>query len=1049
MKILKYITPCFLLFLSCIIGLSSLHAQGRESFAYTVSGIVKSASTKQPLPGVSVALPNVSSAMTDENGQYSIKLPVMEVILHVSGPGVARKDISVRGRSVIDIELYEEGFKSTFDNIITPSGEVSPLKTVNAWSPIKEDVILSTAVTADAILQGKVAGLNVIYRSGAPGDGANVYLRGINTMHAGSQPLYIVDGIPYENSSYSLSTIGNYFSNPLASIDIKDIESITVMKDGTSLYGVKGANGVVLVKTLRAKELETKINFHMHTGINFEPNNIPVLNATDHKLLLSDILQSSGMSVQSIQSMPYINSQIPVKENWGYEGNIDYYRYSNNTNWQKELYSPSFNQNYYMNVFGGDEVALYALSIGFLDQQGSMKNTAFQRFNTRFNSEVTLSSKFKMFANMSFVYGTKELADQGLNKKHNAIYSALTKAPFMAVNIYDADGNVSPDIEDIDIFGNSNPHALINMSDRLNTQYRFTGNFEGEYMVNEQLKANVLIGLNFNKERERIFYPVRGVAFDTLSMGEIRNLSQQRVDRLFSLYGEGSVSYNNTFDYIHGLNVRAGVRYQGNQAEDDWGRAHNTNSNSMKSISSGNALLRQVGGGISNWEWMSIFGSADYSLKSKYFLNLTASADASSRYGENVSTFLLYPSLSAAWLITGEEFMRESDLFDVLKLRVGYGISGNDDIGNYAGKRYYVPQNILGTYGLTRGNLVYFDLKPETTSRLNAGIDASFLNERVNVSVDVYHNTVSDMITQSTAPRISGFYNYITNNGEMKNTGVDVSLNTRILDGVIKWDLGLTAATYKNEVTDLKGEEFETSISGATVLTKKGESLGVFYGYKTNGVYATQAEANTANLGVMQGLVRVPFAAGDVRFENQNADNLINEDDRVVIGDPNPDFYGSISNSFAYNRWKLNIFMTYSLGNDIYNHKRAMLESMSTMDNQTQAVRNRWKGEGDITDMPRAVLGDPMGNSRFSDRWIEDGSYLKLKSVALSYKLPINHSVLRSCTFFMNAENLLTLTGYKGQDPEFQLGQSPLFYGIDAGFIAHPRTVSAGFKLEL
>lgn len=1049
MKMIKYIIPCFLLFLSCIIGLSSLRAQGRESFTYTVSGTVKDASTKTPLPGISITLPGVSSAMTDDNGQYTIKLPETDVILQISGPGYTSRELSVRGRSAIDIELYVEGFNSTFDKIVTPVGNISPVKVTHAWSPIKEDVILSTGATADAILQGNVAGLNVVYRSGAPGDGANVYLRGFNTMHAGSQPLYIVDGMPYENSSYSSSLVGNYFSNPLSSIDIKDIESITVMKDGTSIYGAKGANGVVLIQTIRAKEMETKINFHMHTGINFEPKNTPVLNATDHKLLVSDIMQSTGMRQSQIEALPYLNKDIPVKEKWGYEGNVDYYRYNHNTNWQKELYSPSFNQNYYMNVFGGDDVALYGLSIGFLDQQGSIDNTKYQRFNTRFNSEIKLSQKFLMKANMSFVYTTRDLVDQGPYKNVNPIFAALVKSPFTAVNKYNEEGKKSPDLEGVDVFGNSNPYSLVNEASRQNIQYRFIGNFEGEFKFNEQLKASAMLGVNFNKERERIFNPVTGVYFDTLSMGPVNNELQHRVDRLFSLYGEGSVSYNETFNYVHNVNVRAGIRYQNNKAEDDWGKAYNSSSNNFKSISAGDALLAQAGGQVGNWNWVSLYGTADYSYKSKYFVNVTMAADASSRYGKDVSTFLLYPSVSGAWLLSGEDFMKGSDLFDLLKLRVGYGVSGNDDIGNYTGKQYYVSQNILGTYGLVPGQLVYFDLKPEKSSRFNVGVDASFLNERVNLSIDWYHNKITDMITQSTAPRISGFVNYITNNGAMKNTGLDFSLNTRILNGPFKWDLGLIVSTYKNKVTDLKGEEYITSTCGAEILTRKGEPLGVFYGYKTSGVYSTQQEAEEAGLHTRYGGGTIPFAAGDIRFVNQNEDNIIDEDDRVIIGDPNPDLFGSISNSFNYKRWNLDVFMTYSVGNDVYNYTRSQLESMSNLDNQTQAVRNRWKVEGDVTNMPRATYGDPMGNARFSDRWIEDGSYLKLKSVTLAYKLPINYNVLRSCTFFMTGENLLTFTGYKGQDPEFSLGRNPLYYGIDASFIPHPRTLSVGFKLEL
>lgn len=1050
MKIVNYIAACFLFsFLSVYI--SALHAQNNDAAAYTVTGTVRNAANKQVLPGISITLPGITSSMTDDNGSFSIKLPSTNVILHVSGPGYTGKDISVRGRDVINIELYEEGFKSVFDDVYTPAGEQSATTGTNSWSPVKANTILSTKTTADAMLQGKVAGLDVVYRSGAPANGANMYLRGLSTMNAGSQPLYIVDGIPYEDAIYSASLVGNYYSNPLASIDIKDIETITVMKDGTSLYGVKGANGVVLIRTLRAKELETKINFHMHTGVNFESSRIPLLNAGSHKLLVTEQLQSSGLNSSQIQALPYINSEIPVLEKWGYEGNVDYYRYNHNTNWQNEIYSPSFNQNYYLNVFGGDEVALYALSVAFLNQEGVVAGTNFQRFNTRFNSEINLTKKLKLRANMSFVYSSRFLVDEGPYKNTNPIYAALVKSPFTAINVYNEEGNLSPVVEDYDVFGNSNPYALVNNSSRGNTQYRFVGNLEGEYHITDRFKMNALVGVNFNKERERIFYPILGVAFDTLSLGVVRNSMQHRVDRLFSLYTEASAQYNASFGTDHKLFARGGVRYQMNQSEDDWGIGYNSGSDNFKSIGYGDALLSEVGGSIGNWNWLSFYGAVDYGFLNKYFLNYTMAADASTRFGRDASSFVIYPSLSAAWLLTGEEFLKNTDLFNLLKLRASYGISGNDNIGNYNGIQYYVPQNLLGTYGLVRGNLVDLQLKPEKSTLLNVGLDASFLNERVNVSLEWYTKTVEDMITITPADQISGFNYYITNGGAMKNTGIDLTVNTRIINGSsFKWDLGLTVGTYKNEVTRLSGNEYITSICDGEVLTRVGQPLGVFYGYQTDGVYSTQEAAEADGFVIVDGANVLPFAAGDVRFVNAyDADNIIDEKDKVIIGDPNPDFFGSISNDLKYKNWTLSMLMTYSVGNDVYNYTRSQLENLSGYDNQTTAVLKRWRAEGDITSIPRAVYGDPMGNSRFSDRWIEDGSYLKLKQITLSYEFPINTKIIRRCTVFGTAENLLTLTAYKGLDPEFALGQSTLYRGIDAFLSAHPRIFSAGFKLDL
>ena len=1046
MKIAKKIIP---LFIVCVLNLSGINAQSRTEFSFAVTGVVKSAETGNPIPGLRIAYKNVQTAMTDDEGKFVIKLPSGSVNLDVSGPGYTSKVVSVKGRNYIEIEIYADGFKSVYNNVVTPDGLASPVEITQSWSSVTENNILSTSITSDDALQGKVSGLNMIQRSGALGAGSNVYIRGLNTMNAGIQPLYIVDGMPYENTIYSTSLLGNYFSNPLASIDIKDIESITVLKDGTSQYGAKGANGVVFIRTLKAKEVETRINFHLHTGVNLVPNEIPLLGAADHKLLVSDVLQSTGKSGSEIMALPYMNQEVPVLKSWGYEGNQDYYRYNHNTNWQKEIYNMSYNQDYYLNVFGGDEIAVYALAIGYLKQEGIVKNNDFQRFNTRFNAEVNLTRKFMLNANMSFLFSNKKLIDEGPSANRNPIFASMIKAPFMASHVYNQVGAVSPVIEDADVFHNSNPYSLVNTSDRRNSMFRFVGNFEGVYKFNNYLRANAIIGVNFNKEREKLYFPNRGVYFETMPMGPVDNVTQHRVDRIFTIYTEGAMSYSNTFNYIHKFNARVGVRYQTNKTEDDWGKTANTGSDNFKSISYGDALYRMVGGQIGNWNWLNAFATTDYALRDKYFINITAAADASSRYGTDTEPMILYPSASAAWLVSGEEFMKDMNLFDYLKLRAGFGFSGNDETGNYTGVQYYVPQSLLGNFGLVRGNLVDKKLKPETAQKLNFGIDAAMLNERLNISVDLYQHNITDMVIRIPVPRETGFPNYLTNAGSMKNTGIDVALKARLINTKFKWDVGLIASTYKNQVTDLKGQQYITNVAGAQVLTEVGRPLGVFYGYETNGVFATQAEALTEGLSIMKGSVAHPFSAGDIWFVNKDNNAVIDENDRVVIGNPNPDLYGSVFTNLQYNKWSLDAFFNYSLGNDIYNYTRAQLESMSNYNNQTQAVINRWKADGDITDIPRAVYGDPMGNSRFSDRWIEDGSYMRLKTLSLSYFLPLKTDIISSCTFFVTGENLFTFTRYKGLDPEFALGQSPLYNGIDAMFTPHARTISAGVKLDL
>ncbi|MDR0542547.1 MAG: TonB-dependent receptor plug domain-containing protein, partial [Dysgonamonadaceae bacterium] len=579
------------IYILCIwlgIGFSA-NAQSKETLPYTVTGTVTDAFTNKPVAGVNISVQGVSSAITEDNGSYSIKIPNKSILLEISGFGYAKREIPVKGRERIDIALYETAYKGATQQVYTPWGDVSSTAIPYAWASVSEDNQLSVAATPDVLLQGYATGMQVISRSGMPGNGSNMYLHGFNTMNAGTTPLFVVDGVPYENSSYASSLIGNYYANPLASIDIKDIESITLLKDGVSLYGVKGANGVVLIKTLKAKGLETKINAHAHFGVNFEPVQLPVLNALEHKNLLADVVRSAypGADPALVNGLPFFDNHIPVKQAWGYEGNVDYYRYNHETNWQNEVYNASSNQDYYLNVSGGDEVALYTLSLGYLNQEGIVKNTHFQRFNTRFNSEIKLSQTFKAIANMSFVYGDKRLTNEGANAYTNPMLAALIKAPFTATNIYNEEGKLSPNIEPSDIFGNSNPYALINSVSMDNINYRFLGSFELSWQISNHFNLDGIFGLNFNKEREKTFYPSVGVAFEQLPNAVITNESQHRVDRLFSLYGDVYGDYKNQWNNQHRLSVRLGTRYQTNEAENDWGEGYNSSSDDFKSIQYG------------------------------------------------------------------------------------------------------------------------------------------------------------------------------------------------------------------------------------------------------------------------------------------------------------------------------------------------------------------------------------------------------------------------------------------------------------------------------
>jgi TonB-linked SusC/RagA family outer membrane protein len=499
------------------------------------------------------------------------------------------------------------------------------------------------------------------------------------------------------------------------------------------------------------------------------------------------------------------------------------------------------------------------------------------------------------------------------------------------------------------------------------------------------------------------------------------------------------------------------MRYQTNATEGDWIKAYNSSSDDLQSLGNGNLSLASMSGVLGGWKWMSFYFNGEYSYLKRYFVACNVALDASSRFGKEAdgvklfgNVFGAFPSVTAAWLASSEDFMSRLGLVDVLKLRASYSISGNDDIGNYNTRTTYTSQNLFGYYGLLRANIANTELKWEQSAKLNVGLDLALLNERLSLSLDIYQTAITDLLTWKKGSEYYGIEQYAVNDGAMKNTGVDLSIQARVVNAAVKWDVGLNLSRYRNEVTDLSDGEKITAIAGANIRTKAGSPIGQFYGYKTAGVYATSAEAAAAGLNILRGDgVLIPFLAGDVRFVNLNGDNIIDEKDMTVIGDPNPDLFGSAVSKLQWKRWTLNAVITFSYGNDVYNALRANLEAMTGTENQTVAVNNRWSYEGHQTSTPRAVWGDPRGNARFSDRWIEDGSYIRLKSLSIAYDIPLRLNFIKGLQVYATGNNLLTFTKYLGYDPEFSAMQSPLYYGVDMGITPHPRAVMLGVKLGL
>ncbi|MBW4889147.1 SusC/RagA family TonB-linked outer membrane protein [Mucilaginibacter sp. HMF5004] len=1037
----------------------SIAAAKKRNIGLRATGTIKDAVTGKPLSGVNISVFEFSAAITDDKGNFSVRVPSYSAVLLVSGPGFETKELPLKGRSSVETSLYEDSFTSFYNVAQLPFGK-STLNTLpNSVTSVNVQGAWDTNLeTTDSYLQGRVTGLNAIRRSGTLNIGADLLLRGYSSINATNNPLIVVDGLIYDNDHYGSSLIGGHFNNPLANININDIDNITVVKDGVSMYGTKGANGVVLITTGHTNDLATKIDFGVYSGFNFKPKNLPVLNASDYRVYISEMLKSSGLTDAQIQAKPYMSDDV---------NNGTYYENHNTTNWQKEVFKNSFNQNYYLRVSGGDNIAKYTLSMGYGDDGSIIKNAGLTKYSTRFNADLNLSKKFTIQANLSFIYNEQTLFDQGTSQKTSPQFLALVKSPFFRLHQVNSQGSESPNYTNLDAFNVGNPVTVLDTAQEVAKSYRFFGALNFKYQFNKYLSLQTLVGVTYDKVRESYFIPRSGVQPDTLKNPYISGTTNSivysrlgsQVQRLYSINEDTHLTFDRTFGRIHHIKANVGVRILSGESQDDFAKSYNSPTDQFLSVDKGLTGV-STGGDLGNWLWINNYLGVDYQLLNKYFVSYNMGIDASSRFGTQIPgalslggvSYAVLPSISAAWLISSEKFMSKVNFVELLKLRASFGLTGNDDIGNYNARQFYVAQNFLNAQGLVRGNYGNPNLQWEVNKKANIGLDVSLLNERLAFSVDVYQNTTSKMLINEIQPAAAGLTYAVANDGGMRTQGLEISVNGRAINGTKwKWDLGLNLAKYRNKVTQLPGNSMTTQYAGATVLTQVGLPANLFFGYQSNGVYTSDAEALASGVkyALANGTLLQPHG-GDVRFADVNGDHVVDANDRQVIGNPNPDFTGGISSNLVYKRWSLSTLFTFSKGNQAFNYVRQQLEAQSGFLNQTEAVLSRWRIPGQVTNVPKATYGDPIANARFSDRWIEDASYFRLRTTTLTYNVPINGKKgIKSIKVYAMGNNLLTLTKYLGYDPEFSASDNILTQGIDTGLEPQYKSVQLGVRLGL
>lgn len=646
-----------------------------------VKGVVKNARTKLALSGINVAVEGFSAAITKNDGSFEIRVPNLEAILKISSEDFQAKVYALKKQeSGIEIFLSEPYYAPAYQMANLPSGEkmqydntgataVEDFKKFQWSSPVNESV--------GGFLQGKVAGLNIVRNSGTPAAGNYLSLRGFNSLYATNKPLIIVDGMIYDDEDYGSGIIQNNISSPLANIDVKDIEDVTVIKDGSALYGTKGANGVINITTTRASELSTKIDFTMYGGANQAPEQLPLLEADAYRTHLTQLESSRGLSQLQIAALPYMNDEV---------GSVGYYKYHNNTNWQDKVFKSSVNQNYFLKIRGGDDIAKFGLSVGYLDSKGVVDLTNTQRYSTRLNAALRLTERLTVDANLSFVNNIQSQWNQGFAYKTSPLYLALTKSPFLTDHTVDDLGEVSPNLADVDYFNVGNPMSVFENGFGTNKNYRFFGNLKFKYALNKAWDINSILGLTFNKERETFFIPDYGVADIILPTAIGTNRSGSEVQNFKSLYTDTYANYFKNLNNDHNIDVRIGFRTQSNKSESDLGLGYNASTDDFTSVGAGSNLLRQVGGALGEWNWLNLYASGSYNYRHKYFLTTSYAVDGSSRFGDTLNgaeKYALMTSITGAWLVSSEGFMKNLKAIDYFKVRGSYGYTGNDDIGNF------------------------------------------------------------------------------------------------------------------------------------------------------------------------------------------------------------------------------------------------------------------------------------------------------------------------------------------------------------------------------
>lgn len=1046
----------------------------KDNFATTMlHGVVVDQVSKKPLAGIQLKVLGYDrySAMTGADGKFTIKVPEFATTLFVHSPSFMSQQVAINAKDTekeIKVLMMQEKFRPMYSEGTTYTAQAG-------FDADAKDVTIESDI--ENILGADV---RTVTRSAAPGIGASMFVRGLSSINANAQPLIVVDGVEQDMQQNRLSLHSGQINNILANIAPEDIASVKVLKNATALYGARGGNGVILITTKRGKSMATRIDANISAGVSLVPQLPTMMNASQYRNYATEILGTVPEN---------INRDTPISFRFLNDdpNNYYYHTYHNDTDWTDYVYDTAMTQNYNINVQGGDDIGMYNLSVGYVKAESTAKNNDFDRMNVRFNTDISilynLTTKFDISISRtnSKVFDDGAMEDLSAGAITSPTFLSLIKAPIVSPYQYNAivGGFTSLlcDYDDIysqlgSGYGLANPVAILNNANGDNKNKAentyFNVRVEPTWTINNNLSLTSMFSYTLDRNSQRYHRPFVGVpSFEISNLGTVTSMAASLFSKEINVVSDTHIDWKHQYGK-HNLAAFGGFKYTYFSFDDNNLKTeYNSTTNDKNPALSASSGYQHIKGNNDVWKNLQWYGNVDYNYMNRYFATVSLSAEANSRFGAKSGdldlcgvAWALFPSVQLGWVMTNESWFPKNAGINYLRVNAGYDMSGNDDISNYAARTSLSAVRFnYNAIGLQLTNIGNDEIKWETNHKFNVGLQAYLLNNRLGVDFNYYVNKTKDLLTLQTFKNpIGGINNYWTNGGEIKNEGFELSVTAKpVVTRNWNVEVGASVGHYANKVTKLPDGDYTSSVYGDNnILTSVGNPVGLFYGYKTAGVFATDAEAKAAgkdgylymedNAGL-----RNDFKAGDVHFIDQNNDGKISELDKVVIGDPNPDIYGNIFATINYKNLTLTMGWNYSLGNDVYNYQRSILNSGSTFYNQQVAEVAHWRYEGQQTDLPRLAYGDPMGNNRFSDRWIEDGSYLRLKTLNLSYKVPVPGSWtwLQGLTVWAQANNLLTFTKYLGSDPEFSIGNGVLYQGIDCGNIAQGRSFQCGVKINL